>query len=63
MHLKNGNLRGIGRASCLQLVATAMEAKAGTLESPWRRGMFGRVSQKIYGRAGNGTVQKIKKMK
>ena len=41
----------------------AMEAKAGTLESPWRKGMFGRVSQKIYGRAGKGTVQKIKKMK
>jgi len=40
-----------------------MEAKAGTLESPWRKVVFGRVSQKMYGRAGKSTVQNIKKMK
>ena len=44
MDFPGRNIRGIGRAAaggCRK----AMEAKAETLESPWRRGMFSRISQ------------------
>ncbi len=38
-------------------------SESGTPEGRWRKVVFGRVSQKIYGRAGKSTVQNIKKMK
>jgi len=44
-------LRRHGGASCLQLVAPAMEPKGGTPERRWRKGMEAELAGAYYRRA------------